>query len=256
MATGSRWGVGAGVGLGAEISCGAAFTSGVGFGGVRFAGPPCGVGVVLFPASSPESVLRRGEESQKLAVESAWVWRFLAALLLPQGSVLAALGSLARHAGSAWVSFPASSPESALRRGEESQKQAVYSVRLAAVSVLVSPASLVFHLTASENPQALPEGFAPSRFGGTDLFPAAVAPGEAPGALGDPPGTFLFGDCFSSGEPGVVGFSPGPVGEPPGVPEGFAPSRFGGTDLFPAAAALGEAPRSNIRVRRTRARFH
>ena len=39
---------GAGVGLGAEISCGAAFTSGVGFGGVRFAGPPCelGVGVV------------------------------------------------------------------------------------------------------------------------------------------------------------------------------------------------------------------
>jgi hypothetical protein len=84
-----------------------------------------------------------------------------------------------------------------------------------------------------------PEGFAPSRFGGTDLFPAAVAPGEAPGVLGDPPGTFLFGDCFSSREPGVVGFPPGPVGEPPGVPGGFTPSRFGGTDLFPAAAAMG-----------------
>jgi hypothetical protein len=110
---------------------------------------------LLFPASSPESALRRGEESQKLAAGSAWARRFLAALLLPQGSVLAALGSLARHAGSAWVPFPASSPESALRRGEESQKLAVYSVRSATVSVLVSPASLVSHLTASENPQAL-----------------------------------------------------------------------------------------------------
>ena len=118
-----------------------------------------------------------------------------------------------------------------------------YSVRSATVSVLVSPAWLVFRLTAVGEPPGVPEGFAPSRFGGTDLFPAAVAPGEAPGALGDPPGTFLFGDCFSSGEPGVVGFPPGPVGEPPGVPEGFTPSRFGGTDLFPAAAALGEAPR-------------
>ena len=58
---------------------------------------------VSFPASSPETVLRQGEESQKLAVEPAWVWRFLAALLLPQGSVLAALGSLARHAG--WRRF-------------------------------------------------------------------------------------------------------------------------------------------------------
>ena len=67
---------------------------------------------------------------------------------------MAALGSLARHAGSTWVPFPASSPESALRRGEESQKLAVYSVRSATVSVLVSPASLVSHLTASENPQA------------------------------------------------------------------------------------------------------
>ena len=89
------------------------------------------------------------------ALGSAWARRFLAALLLPQGSVLAALGSLARHARSAWVPFPASSPESALRRGEESQKLAVYSVRSATVSVLVSPASLVSHLTASENPQAL-----------------------------------------------------------------------------------------------------
>ena len=72
------------------------------------------------------------------------------------------------------------------------------------------------------------------------------------GALGDPPGTFPLGDCFSPGEPGVVGFPPGPVGEPPGVPEGFivaeapgvpegfAASRFGGMDFF-AAAAFGEA---------------
>ena len=84
VATGSRWGVDTGVGLGVEISCGAAFTSGVGF-GVRFAGPPCGSARMSFPASSPESTLRRGEESQKQAVESAWAWRFLAALLLPRG---------------------------------------------------------------------------------------------------------------------------------------------------------------------------
>jgi hypothetical protein len=95
--------------------------------------------------------------------------------------------------------------------------------------------------TVGEAP-GVPAGFAPSKFAGTDLFPAAVALGEAPGALGDPPRTLRLGDCFSSGEPGVVGFPPGPVGEPPGVPEGFSPSRFGGMDFFPAAAAFGEAP--------------
>ena len=73
-------------------------------------------------------------------------------------------------------------------------------------------------------------------------------------AFGDPPGTLPVGDCFITGEPGVVGFPPGPVREPPGVPEGFtvceapgvaegfAPSRFGGTDLLAAPAAFGEAP--------------
>ena len=87
------------------------------------------------------------------------------------------------------------------------------------------------------------DGLGAFRFGGVPF-----------GALGDPPGTFPLGDCFSPGEPDVVGFPPGPVGEPagvpeafivgeaPGIPEGFAPSRFGGTDFFPAAAAFGEAP--------------
>ena len=70
--------------------------------------------------------------------------------------------------------------------------------------------------SASDAP-GVPEGFAPSRFGGADLFPAAVALGEAPGALGDPPGTFRLGDCFS-------------------------PSRLGGTGFFPAAGGFGEAP--------------
>jgi hypothetical protein len=52
--------------------------------------------------------------------------------------VLAPLGSLARHAGSAWASFPTSS-ELALRRSEESQIRAVYSVQ--AVDHLLALAS-------------------------------------------------------------------------------------------------------------------
>ena len=53
-------------------------------------------------------------------------------------SVLASLGSLAHHAGSAWVSFPTSS-ESALRRSEESQMHVVYSAQ--AVDYLLALAS-------------------------------------------------------------------------------------------------------------------
>jgi hypothetical protein len=45
------------------------------------------------------------------------------------GSGLASLGSLARHAESARASFPASSPEGALRRVSESQKPAVNSAQ-------------------------------------------------------------------------------------------------------------------------------
>ena len=157
------------------------------------------------PAESPSFRDSVSEWPQARDGASAWAWRFLAALLLPQGPVLASSGSLARHAGSARVLFPAFSPESALRRGEESQKHAACSAqavdyllalaldlrpagslvilvgpesamalershsagsllarlailpehfRSATVSVLVSPASLVFHLTASENRQA------------------------------------------------------------------------------------------------------
>jgi hypothetical protein len=43
---------------------------------------------------------------------------------------LASLGSLARHAESVRASFPASSPEAALRRGSESQKPAVNSAQM------------------------------------------------------------------------------------------------------------------------------
>ena len=102
------------------------------------------------------------------------MWRFLAALLLPQGSVLAlpgptagaplksvlaSLGSLARYEGSAWVSFPASSPEPALRRCEESQKQAMYSGQ--AVDYLLALASdfrragSFLILVGPESPRAL-----------------------------------------------------------------------------------------------------
>ena len=71
------------------------------------------------------------------------------------------------------------------------------------------------------------------------------------GGIGGPAGPFPLGDCLSTGEPGWVGFPPGSgseapdvpegftIGEAPGVPEVFPPSRFGGTDLFPAAALLG-----------------
>ena len=55
--------------------------------------------------------------------------RLLAAPLLPRASVWASLGLLGRHAGSARVSLPASSPDSASRGGEESQKHAVQSAQ-------------------------------------------------------------------------------------------------------------------------------
>ena len=47
---------------------------------------------------------------------------------------------------------------------------------------------------------------------------ALTMPAKSPATarFGDPPGTFPLGDCFSPGEPGVVGFPLGPVGEPPG----------------------------------------
>jgi len=62
-------------------------------------------------------------------------------------------------------------------------------------------------------------------------------------------GTFPPGGCLSIGEPVGVGFPPG-LGRPPrvpgglttgeAVPEGFPPSRFGGTGFFPAAGGSGE----------------
>jgi hypothetical protein len=72
---------------------------------------------------------------------------------------LAPLGSLARHEGSVWVSFPASSPESALRRCEESQKHVVYSAQaanylLALASDFRLAGSLVI-LVGPESPIAL-----------------------------------------------------------------------------------------------------
>jgi len=104
---------------------------------------------VLFPAFSPESALRRGEESQKHAACSAQAVDYLLALALdlrPAGSLVILVG-----------------PESAMAL-ERSHSAGSLLARLAilpehfrsaTVSVLVSPASLVFHLTASENPQAL-----------------------------------------------------------------------------------------------------
>jgi hypothetical protein len=74
-------------------------------------------------------------------------------------SVLASLGSLARHEGSSWVSFPASSPESALRRCEESQKHAVYSAQavdyLLALASGLRPAGSLVILVGPELPIAL-----------------------------------------------------------------------------------------------------
>ena len=75
------------------------------------------------------------------------------------------------------------------------------------------------------------DGFGAFRFGGVDF-----------GMLGDPPGTSPVGAGFGPGVLGGVGFPPGPGGEAAGVPEGFTPSRFGGTDFFPATGALGEPP--------------
>jgi hypothetical protein len=77
---------------------------------------------------------------------------------------LAALGLLARHAGAAWVSFPASSPESALRRGEESQKHAVYSAQavdyyLSALASDLRPAGSLAILVGPESPMALEHSY-------------------------------------------------------------------------------------------------
>jgi hypothetical protein len=72
---------------------------------------------------------------------------------------LASLGSLARHAGSAWVSLPASSPESALGRCEESQKYAVYSAQevdcLLALASDFRPAGSLVIPVGPESPMAL-----------------------------------------------------------------------------------------------------
>jgi hypothetical protein len=72
---------------------------------------------------------------------------------------LASLGSLGRHAGSARGPFPASSPEPALRRREESQKHAVYSAQavdcLLALASDFRPAGSLVILVGSESPMAL-----------------------------------------------------------------------------------------------------
>jgi hypothetical protein len=71
---------------------------------------------------------------------------------------LASLGSLARHARSARVSFPASSPELAWRRGEESQEHAVYSAYpvnyLVALESDLRPAGSLVILVGQESPLA------------------------------------------------------------------------------------------------------
>ena len=54
---------------------------------------------------------------------------------------MASLGSLARHAGSAPVSIPASSPESALRPGEVSREHAVHSAQAADYLLALAPDS-------------------------------------------------------------------------------------------------------------------
>ena len=173
VAAGSRWGVDTGVGLGGATSCGAAFISGVGFGVVRFLGPPCGVGVgVASPFFSWLGVPAGGGVAETCGV-------ICPGGRLPVGFVV----GLATGWFSGIVGWP-----------------------------------------------GVADGFATFRFGGVPF-----------GAFGNPPRTFPVGNFFSSDTPGG-GFPPGPVGEPPGVPEGFPPSRFGGTDLLAAPAAFGEAP--------------
>ena len=75
------------------------------------------------------------------------------------------------------------------------------------------------------------DGLGTFRFGGVPF-----------GAMGDAPGTFPLGVCLSPGEAGAVGFPPDSVGERPGIPDGFVPSRFGGTSFLPAVGAFAEVP--------------
>jgi hypothetical protein len=76
----------------------------------------------LLPLGSVSAWPRAHDGASTLA--SAWAERLLAVPLLSRGSVSGLLGSLDRHAGSAPESLAASSPDSASRRAEESQKHA------------------------------------------------------------------------------------------------------------------------------------
>lgn len=92
-----------------------------------------------FPASSPESALRRCEGSQKHALDSAQAVDYLLAL----AADFRPAGSLVIPAG----------PESpmALKR---SDSPGTLSAQLATVSVQVNPVSSVFHPVLSANRQA------------------------------------------------------------------------------------------------------
>lgn len=79
-------------------------------------------------------------------------------------------------------------------------------------------------------------GFGAIRFGGVAF-----------GAMGELPGAVSLGGSLSRFE--VVGFPAGSgvpdgftTGEVPDLATGFAPSKLGGTEFFPAAVALGKAP--------------
>jgi len=103
---------------------------------------------VSFPASSPESALRRGEESQKHAVYSAQAVVYLLALasdFRPSGSLVILVGQ--------------ESPMALERSDSEGSLAAHLAIlqehfRLATVSVQESPVSPVFRPVLSENRQA------------------------------------------------------------------------------------------------------
>ncbi len=120
----------------------------------------------------------------------------------------------------------------------------------------VSPASLVFRLTASENPQALRKVSLQAGLVERTYFLRAVAPGEAPGALGDPPGTFLFGDCFSSARARRRRFSARPCRRTARRPGRFHSKQVWWNGLISCSRCIGRSTSSSIRARRTRARFH
>ena len=144
-------------------------------------------------------------------------------------SVLASLGS--GSPSGIGVDVVSTSSELALRRCEESQKHAVYSAQavdyLLALASDFRPAGSLVILVGPESPMALER----SDSAGSLAAHLAILPEH-----------FRLATFSVQVSPAAVGFPPGPGGEPPGVPEGFAPSRFGGTDFFPAAAAFGEAP--------------